>query len=78
MVPQYRNTEGLAHTNLANLLKSAGEPVEARQCLVGDKPEEAHVLVQLVTVHGAPQCRVFRDLIADDQQLHLLEAASPE
>ena len=31
-------------------------------------------MVQLVPMHGAAQRRVLRDLVPDDQQLHLLEA----
>ena len=33
------------------------------------------MLVQLVPVHGAPQRRVLRDLVADDHQLQVVEAA---
>jgi hypothetical protein len=38
--------------------------------------EEPHVFVQLVPVHGAAQRRVFRDLVADDEQAHVIEAAA--
>ncbi len=34
------------------------------------------MLVQLVTVHGPAQRRVLRDLVADDQQLDVLELAA--
>ena len=33
------------------------------------------MLVQLVAVHRAPQRRQLRDLVADDQQLQVLELA---
>ena len=50
------------------------EPVEHRQRLIGHEAEEAHVLVQVVRVDGASQRRVLRDVVADDQQLQVIEA----
>ena len=54
------------------------QPIEGGQRLVRHESEEADVLVQLEPVDGAAQRRVLRDLVADDEQLDVLEAAAPD
>ena len=55
--------------------KRAGEPVERRQRLVRLKPEDAHLLVELVAMHRLSQRRVLRQLVPDDDQLQVLGPA---
>src|SRR5205814_5580380 len=58
--------------------KHGGQAIERRQRVIRKKPEEAHVLVQLVAVHGAPQRRQLRDFVSDDEQFQFLEASLPQ
>ena len=56
----------------------ASQPVQDGQRPVGHEPEESDVLVQLVLVHRPAERRVLRDLVADDEQLDVLEIPAPQ
>ena len=53
-----------------------GQTVERGQRVVGDEAEEPHVLAHARRLHAAPQRAVAVDLVADDQELHVLVPAA--
>ena len=55
----------------------AGESIQDRERAIGDEAEEPHVFVQLVPMDGVPQRRVLGDLVADDDELDLVELSAP-
>ena len=56
----------------------AGQAVSTASVSSGRKPRKPNVFVQLVLMNGTSQRRVFRDLVADQDELELIEVRGCE